>query len=116
MHSLVLNRNWSPVHVTNWKRSVSLLYTGHANAIDQDFKTYDFQSWIDISKEKIQKGESRNIVRSVSLEIVVPDVVTLMFYDKLPPQEVLLTRESIFLRDKMKCGYCGRQHKRLLFT
>ena len=50
---LVLNRHYQPIHVTNAKRAFSLLYLGVARVIDPEFKTFDFESWAELSATEI---------------------------------------------------------------
>jgi len=111
-HTLVLNKQWSAICIVDWKKSISLLYQNHANVIDSDCMAYDFQEWNEISKERIAKGVQGNVKSSVSFTIFVPEVISLLVYDRLPPQDVILTRESIFVRDGYRCGFCGKQFKR----
>jgi len=42
---LVLNRSYLPVHVTSVKRAFALLYQGVARAVDEQYHTFDFDSW-----------------------------------------------------------------------
>ena len=44
---LVLNRSYLPVHVTSVKRAFALLYQGIAKAVDEQYRTFDFDSWRD---------------------------------------------------------------------
>ena len=113
--TLVLNRSFNAIQVINWQKSISLIYTGHANVIDLDYSSYNFSQWSEISKSKSLSG-TEHVVHSASLTLVVPDVISLLFYDRLPPQDVILTRESIFARDHFRCYYCGEQHKRIDLT
>ena len=46
---LVLNRNFLPVHVTSVRRAFSLLYQGLAEAVDEQYRTFDFDSWSALS-------------------------------------------------------------------
>ena len=48
---LVLNRHYQPIHVTNVKRAFSLLYLGVARVIDPEFKTFDFDTWAQLSQQ-----------------------------------------------------------------
>jgi len=62
---LVLNRHYQPIHVTNVRRAFSLLYLGVARVIDPEFKTFDFDSWAQLSVE-VQSGD---IIRTVGKKI-----------------------------------------------
>ena len=48
---LVLNRSYLPVHVTSVKRAFALLYQGVARAVDEQYRTFDFDSWRDLAIE-----------------------------------------------------------------
>lgn len=106
---LVLNRLWQPVNITNARRAFSLLYVGRVRALDDDYSAHDWEGWIDHSIER--NGNSAEVVRSVSLELEVPRVVQLLAYDRVPRATIKFTRTNIYLRDKYRCQYCGRQGK-----
>ena len=42
---LVLNRAYLPIHVTSVRRACSLLYQGIARAVNEQYQTFDFESW-----------------------------------------------------------------------
>ena len=46
---LVLNRSYLPIHITSVRRAFSLLYQGVAHAVDEQYKTFDFESWSDLA-------------------------------------------------------------------
>ncbi len=48
------------------------------------------------------------MLHSVSLNIRVPQIIVLLFFDRLPKKEVKFTRHNIFERDHNICQYCGR--------
>lgn len=105
---LVLNRSWFAVHVADWQRAMSLLYTGQAKAVDvDDFIARDFNDWKELSQ--VKQG---NFIHTETFKILIPEVIALNFYDELPPGEVKLTRKNIFERDKNNCGYCGKHFNR----
>lgn len=54
------------------------------------------------------------VVRSPSIEIQLPSVVTLREYVK-PAQWPAFTRFNLFLRDAFRCQYCGHQGGELTF-
>ena len=109
---LVLNRHYQPIHVTNAKRAFTLLYLGVARVIDQQFRTFDFDSWAQLSDELGDNGASRidqDVVRTVNRAILVPRVIILQLYDRIPRTKVRFSRYNIYLRDGNTCQYCGRQ-------
>ena len=103
---LVLNRHFQPIHVTNAKRAFSLLYLGVARVIDREFKTFDFDSWAQLSAEMAGVGDS---VKTVSRAIRVPRVIVLQLYDRIPKTKVRFSRHNIYMRDGNTCQYCGQE-------
>jgi len=113
---LVLNRNYMAVHVTTVKRAFCLLFKEAAEVITFDdsntMSSYDIQDWMELSALRREFGEDDDdgeYVRTVSLAIRVPRIVRLLFYDRLPRQEVKFNRRNIFARDGNVCQYCGRR-------
>jgi len=105
---LVLNRSYLPVHVTSVKRAFALLYQGVAKAVDEQYHTFDFDSWRDFSAT----APDHEIVTTISWKIRVPRVIVLLFFDRLPKKEVKFTRHNVFERDKNTCQYCGQIFER----
>ena len=48
---LVLNRSYFPVHVTSVRRAFSLLYQGVVKVVDQQYRTFDYESWSALSAD-----------------------------------------------------------------
>jgi len=101
---LVLNRHFQPIHVTNAKRAFSLLYLGVARVIDREFKTFDFDSWAQLSEELA----SGDVIKTVGGAIRIPRVIVLQLYDRIPKTKVRFSRHNIYMRDGNTCQYCGR--------
>lgn len=104
---LVLNKSFLPVHITSLKRALILLYQGVAKAVDENYRTFAFDSWKDISV--LNKTQSVGLVNKF---IRVPRVILLINYDKVPKRYIKFSRANIFLRDKNKCQYCGKEFKK----
>jgi 5-methylcytosine-specific restriction endonuclease McrA len=102
---LVLNRHYQPIHVTSAKRAFTLLYSGVARVIDPEFKTFDFESWAQLSAEV--GGD--DVVQTVSRAIRVPRVIVLQLYDRIPKTKVRFSRHNIYMRDGNTCQYCGQE-------
>ncbi len=107
-NTLVLNRSWLAVQICSVKRSISLLYQGHARVIDEDYQAYDFEHWSQVSQQMVEVGPDEFIC-SPSVRIRIPRVIVLQFYDKLPSREVSFSRKNLFERDKYTCQYCGEK-------
>src|SRR5882672_588875 len=109
---LVLNRHYQPIHVTNVKRAFSLLYLGVARVVDPEFKTFDFETWAQLSLEMSALGHGLSdgeVIRTVNRAILVPRVIVLQLYDRIPKTKVRFSRYNIYLRDGNTCQYCGRE-------
>ena len=112
---LVLNRHFQPIHVTNARRAFTLLYLGVARVIDQQFRTFDFESWAQLSSETQQDGEEivgasdGDVMRTVNRAILIPRVIVLQLYDRIPRTKVRFSRYNIYQRDGNTCQYCGRE-------
>ncbi len=104
---LVLNRNFYAIHITNWQRALSLLYLGHAQVVDQEYRTYDFSNWRELS-QMIHESHS-GFVHTTNFKIAIPDVIALKGYDRLPISEVKFTRRNIYEHYGYKCCYCGKK-------
>ena len=104
---LVLNRHYQPVHVTNVKRAISLMYQGVARAIDEQYRLYDFADWAALSAAVDEEA-----VATVSRRIKVPRVLVLTAFEKLPKVRVRFSRINIYARDQDTCQYCGKKARR----
>ena len=99
---LVLNRLYQPVHVTSVRRALILLYRGAAKAVDEQYQTFDFESWAELAAAVHEDsiGTTRKRIR-------IPRVILLQAYDHLPRARVRFSRLNIYARDRNTCQYCG---------
>ena len=104
---LVLNRSYFPVHVTSVRRAFSLLYLGIAKAVDQQYRTFDYESWSALSATVHDET-----IGLIGRAIRVPRVILLVSYDRVPRRQVRFSRFNVFARDKNTCQYCGRRLSR----
>lgn len=104
---LVLNRSYLPVHITSVRRAFSLLYQGVAHAVDDQYQTFDFATWSDLSA-----SEHDETVGLVNRAIRVPRVILLLAYDRIPRRHVRFSRFNIYTRDRNTCQYCGTPYPR----
>ena len=111
---LVLNRHYQALRVVNAKRAFSLLFQRLAEvvAIENDtYNTYDFDSWTEVSEFRRRFApEGNDWVHSVRLTLAVPRIIRLLFYDRLPRQQVKFNRRNIYARDHNRCQYCGQRY------
>lgn len=111
-HTLVLNRSWVAIHVTPVRRALTLLYLGHARAVDPvNYNLHDFESWCALPKEIVGNGHAR-YVHTPSKAIAVPDVILASGFNGFIRHEVRFSRQSIFDRDGIQCQYCGKSFSR----
>ncbi|HJX32218.1 MAG TPA: HNH endonuclease [Thermodesulfobacteriota bacterium] len=101
---LVLNRSFFPLHITSVRRAFCLLYLGIAQVVDEQFKTFDFESW-----SKLAIEEREEAIGLVDRMIRIPRVILLLTYDRMPIGQVRFTRLNIYTRDKSICQYCGKK-------
>lgn len=105
---LVLNRLWQAVNLCPAKRAFCLLYMDHAHVvmeIEGTFDTFDFRKWRKLSEH----ADGDEVIHTVDFKLLIPHVVVLRYYDRLPRIEVKFSRENVFRRDRDTCQYCGRR-------
>ncbi|MCA8986676.1 MAG: HNH endonuclease [Planctomycetaceae bacterium] len=101
--TLVLNKAWQPVRVATAARCLIMLWNGTAKAVDpHDFQTYSWDDW-----SKISPAVGDCAVQTVNASILIPEVVVLLRYSKVPKQTVTFSRRNLFRRDEFQCQYCG---------
>ena len=112
-HVLILNRNYMAIRVTTARRAFSLLYRDLAEVIHDEnglYTSYDFASWVQLSEAKKKFEPHRHDwVRTTRISLVVPRIIRLTLYDRLPRKDVKLNRRNIFARDGGRCQYCGKK-------
>ena len=104
---LVLNRSYLPIHVTSVRRAFSLLYQGLAKAVNEQYETFDFDSWAELA---IRTHD--DTIGIVGGGIRVPRVILLQAFDKVPKRHVRFSRINIYARDRNTCQYCGQRNPR----
>ena len=104
---LVLNRNFYAVHIANWQRALSLVYADHARVVDDEYRTYNFEDWRELS-QMIQSHPS-GFVTTPKFRIAIPEVIVLRHYDKMPVGEIKFTRRNIYEHYGNHCCYCGHK-------
>ncbi len=104
---LILNRSLFAVAVTSWQRALSMLFLDHAMVVDDEYRTYAFKDWVDLSKG--MREHPAGFIHTPNLTIAIPEVVALRFYDKVPMREVPFTRRNIYHHYANRCCYCGKK-------
>lgn len=103
--SLVLNKSFCAVHVTDWQRTMTLLYQGAAQAVDENLQCYSFEDWSELSK--LMTEHPHGFVGTSSARIALPEVIRLVTYDSLPKTSVKFTRHNLYEHYDNTCCYCG---------
>jgi len=104
---LVLNRSFHPIQVTRWQRAITLVFLDHALVVDEEYTTYDFQDWKELSEA--MREHPAGFVHTPTFKIAIPEVIALRLYDKLPEAEVTFSRRNIYEHYGRKCCYCGKR-------
>jgi 5-methylcytosine-specific restriction endonuclease McrA len=84
---LLLNASFEPLRVINWKRALTLLFSGK----------------VEVLEEYAQE------IHGVSLTIRLPAVVRLLKLIRVQPSGVKFSRQHIYARDRYECQYCGEK-------
>ena len=103
--TLVLNRQWQPVHVTTVARSLVLLWNDAARVVDPD----DTGCFRGATGREREPADGVPCIRSARLRLAVPEVICLAHYDRLPSTAVTFSRRNVAKRDHYICQYCGAQ-------
>ncbi len=118
---LVLNRAYLPVHVVSARRAIVMLYRDLAEVIyveDGNYNNFDFQTWLDVSGFLSEEKKAHDDwVQGIGFEFLVPRVIRLFNFDKVPKQTLRFNRRNLFARDENTCQYCVRKlpHNQLSF-
>lgn len=105
--TLVLNRSWQPVRIASAARCMIMLWNGTVKVVDpESFQVYDWHDW-----SKLTPRDGQATIRTVQSSLVVPEVVVLQEYDKIPVKMVTFSRRNLFRRDHYQCQYCGKKPK-----
>ncbi len=86
---LVLNASYEPLNITTWRRAMVMMIKGKAVSLEED------------SSHKIRQG------------ILLPTVIRLRQFVKVPYRELPLSRRNVLLRDNGSCQYCGISEEKL---
>ncbi|WP_320673900.1 HNH endonuclease [Prochlorococcus sp. MIT 1341] len=86
---LVLNASYEPLNITTWRRAMVMMIKGKAESLEQD------------SSRKIRH------------DIMLPTVIRLRQFVRVPFRELPLTRRNILQRDNHCCQYCGYRGPKL---
>lgn len=83
---LVLNSNYLPINITNFKKAFKLVFKGKA--------------------EVILEGDE--VISTMKIKFRKPSIIRLTYNVNVPFRKVVLSKENIFKRDNYTCAYCGK--------
>jgi 5-methylcytosine-specific restriction endonuclease McrA len=116
---LLLNAHYMAMRVVSVRRAFCLLFKrdrAHrpvAEIVDIEdgrYVSYDFDDWAELSAFKREFEPARHDwIRTVRFDLVVPRIVRVLSFSRLPRQEVKFNRRNLFARDHNTCQYCGRR-------
>ncbi len=82
---LVLNSGFIPIRIASARDAICLL----------------------TSEKAVPVLETDDIVRSPSISIKIPSVISILGYNELPKRKVVFSKLNIIYRDNMTCQFCG---------
>ena len=88
-HVLVLNASYEPLNITSWRRAMVMLLKGKAEGLEHD---------------------PTHVLRE---NYLLPTVIRLRQFVRVPYRELPLTRRNLFQRDSHRCQYCGATAEQL---
>ncbi len=88
-HVLVLNASYEPLNITTWRRAMVMLLKGKAEGLEHDPS------------------------RAIRDDLLLPTVIRLRQFVRVPYRQMPLTRRNVFQRDGHRCQYCGSIEVRL---
>lgn len=113
---LALNRQFMAVQVISARRAFCLLYKELAEVIALEegvYQSFNLNHWIENCELRTELGtcdDHSDWVQTVRFDIQVPRVIRLLAYEKMPKNTIKFNRRNIFLRDEMRCQYCGSRY------
>lgn len=110
---LVLNKHYMALCIVGVQRAFSLLFSEHAEVIscdDGSYANYNFQSWKEVSQmRRAFEAHKHDWISTVNFDIVIPRVIRLLSYDRVPNKGIKFNRRNLFARDRNRCQYCGKK-------
>jgi len=98
------------IHVCSVQRAIGLLVQDLAQVVTEDYQTYNFTSWQSLSAHVATEGNQ--FIHAPGFRLMVPEVILLTQFNRVPPRSVKFNRRNIYLRDNFTCQYCGTKPPR----
>jgi 5-methylcytosine-specific restriction endonuclease McrA len=116
---LLLNAHYAALRVVSVRRAFTFLFKRDdqerpvaeiVHVEDGRYVSYDFDDWTALSAFKREfEPADHDWIRTVRFDLVVPRIIRVLSYSKLPRQDVKFNRRNIFARDINTCQYCGKR-------
>jgi 5-methylcytosine-specific restriction endonuclease McrA len=86
-------------------RALVKVYRAAARVVDpSDYQLYTWTGW-----SELRPRAEDLFIQLPYARLRVPEVVSLVNYDRTPDRTVSFSRRNVFRRDHYTCQYCGRQ-------
>jgi 5-methylcytosine-specific restriction endonuclease McrA len=100
---LILNKSWTPIRLKTLQTAIKLIFSDRADIVDKDYSVW---SWDDWSKRPYISGD---FIQTTSSKIILPEIIILKKYNKIPVHSVRYSKRNIFIRDQYNCQYSGKK-------
>ncbi len=115
----MLNAHYMALRIVSARRAFSLLFKEDREAQpiaeivhveDGRYISYNFEGWAELSRFRREfHAADHDWIRTVRFDIMVPRIIRVLTYSKIPKQQVKFNRRNIYARDRNRCQYCGRK-------
>lgn len=116
---MLLNAHYAALRVVSVRRAFVLLFKQDlarepvaeiVHIEDGRYASYNFHDWAELSafKREFEPAE-HDWVRTVRFDLVVPRIIRVLTFSRLPKQNVKFNRRNLFARDDNTCQYCGKR-------
>lgn len=115
----MLNAHYAALRVVSVRRAFSLLFKRNddlepiaevVHIEDGRYVSYDFDDWAQLSAFKREfEPAQHDWIRTVRFDLVVPRIIRVLTFSRVPRQEVKFNRRNLFARDSNMCQYCGKR-------
>lgn len=106
---LVLNKNWQAINITRACDAISMMYTGNAVGLhiagSDNMVPLKWSDWV------LLPCNSEYAIKTVRGNILIPKIIILCNYNKVPKKRPRFTSKNLWQRDKGICQYTGKKLK-----
>jgi len=108
---LLLNKHYIALKAISARRAILFLAKDYAEVIHNSsgrYEEYRFNKWIQESNQHDGRPPEEYI-HTPRLRILIPSVIRLLSYGKMPRGGWAFNRKNILIRDNYQCQYCGKK-------